>query len=1441
MNAYIDFVHGLIYGSTLSTNHKSWLGANPSPTGQQWLDHHLDTMFASFNTWNTAQELPPVTPWNGEQPSPWDTSLGSTLPSSLQPPFSGLTTLEQLGAALRDWWNTCTTPTGSGTMMNAAARELSGDEKAPFSYRYWSFMKWAKDLRERFLGNPVLPTGVVYDRDGTILSAKVFCDTFNDLHRNWHQNVSTFGTQRTPGLHSAAGQRVGTLSSGVSGLTLEEDFIRFHRDHLWLFQTWLARSHQGPVELQDMGMSGGWPTSSTTWVPPSPWIAGEGDATSSLSFQGLATLDDVGIIHASYHNSGHNQNSDIGPLPHNNYVPRFHMWHGWIDSQWWWREPRFAWSDPVTGARERRFRPVRQDGSDFQSRTAISIVRDPLASADTIHPANALGFYDLSSGAGTLRMQLYVRDPFGRNLRMRLTAEVLDAAGAVISALSVVTLRTIGSGGDHALNTDFFEDISIPGAFTSDDPTRANPAVGFVHARVRIIGELWVPNAGDPDNPAASPDAGFVHRDEVSLDLVREKLAPEPTLTLDLSSFSQGHVDAVAVSGESRFPGVFFLIVQDRTETPVADPVWPTLLANEVKGLLRGLPAASGLFDDLPHAPTLELVETLTNAPLAGVSAVFESAPTREDPTLDPCVPQRHTWSGTLVFAAGHAAFSGMVAGDRRTLKLRATVRDRAGNAATVEAPISLFIDANPFMTDGAPSWLSVDTRVLSIEAGETRLGTTLSAGAPRTWLSSVLSALRLGTTGGETFEGLPSDSAGSALEYAQSRVNSTTGTATPVYNFALAKVRLRGTTGASAVRAFFRLFRYSAPNLLFDGARGYRSYADGLGKVVPLPGFDGTSSGAELLSIPFFAAARKDATTDDLSTQTDSLNVADFPSGISTEQVLYFGAWLDFNQPDVRLPASFDPGVPHGPFTSGTQSLATLMLDFHQCMVVEIRYDADPTEPGLSPGNSDNLAQRNLTLVNSANPGDTLTRTVEHSFLIDLAAPPALRAQRDKARAHNDAHIARILQGDALDHGPAAEGPLLPGDGVAFTEAGRFGGLLHEEVMNLGMFSPLGARLMKMHRSAEQAGHAAAATHGQGGEHDAKDPVASLIAHTDVLVRRTFPFVFESGAWTETTRYVDELMLRWGRLPEGTEARLMLSGVSAEAVESLRALRHAPRTVWSEGGGVLRLDPHGITYIPIPPNAGGKVAALLRLTLPAGVRAGQRYSVDIVQLQGGTVVNKGGVRFQVNVEHAERFIDRVTTGVEHLHAQLSLTPAQSVWRPILAQRLRSERERAKALSAYIGRPWTDPTVWSGPDGRPVPIRGPKLRVVLESIQVIDDHDPWIKARGEFQLRARVGTSDNGGAQRTSRLPAHGVIKLGSGESARLNATLFEGYAYSHLAIRLDLTEEDLFDKDDDMGRFMRTFRGDPEGWFGSYAADGTWSCEEDLGAWQVSYRIERA
>jgi hypothetical protein len=363
---------------------------------------------------------------------------------------------------------------------------------------------------------------------------------------------------------------------------------------------------------------------------------------------------------------------------------------------------------------------------------------------------------------------------------------------------------------------------------------------------------------------------------------------------------------------------------------------------------------------------------------------VAVTAANPEDPWLHPSVPQRVTFDCRVTFT-GNGVFAGMAAGDIKDMKLVVTATDRAGNRTVDDSSrVRLQINANPYMLDGPVPWLSVDTRVFQVPQGQARFGVPAGWTDPNAFVAAMIDNLRNGggTAGGESFDGLPEDQPSSALEY------STQVGGVNVHNFAVAKVRLQSATGALGVRTSFRLLRWGTANVAFDSTLTYRS--DAASGIALL----GRTTSNELASIPFFAAPRVGAAAS-MTAQTDTKNVFDFPPTGGAEATSFFGAYLDINQSTLRFPAAFigDGGFGGVP-PADMRSIRDLLISQHQCMVVEIRYPPDPITPGAAPGTSDNLSQRNLLILRTANPGSAITRSVQHSFDIDLTRrPPPSRA----------------------------------------------------------------------------------------------------------------------------------------------------------------------------------------------------------------------------------------------------------------------------------------------------------------------------------------------------------------------------------------------------------------------------------------------------------------
>jgi hypothetical protein len=245
------------------------------------------------------------------------------------------------------------------------------------------------------------------------------------------------------------------------------------------------------------------------------------------------------------------------------------------------------------------------------------------------------------------------------------------------------------------------------------------------------------------------------------------------------------------------------------------------------------------------------------------------------------------------------------------------------------------------------------------------------AADAPA-FIQQVIANLNSGNTGGQTFENdISTDENTSQVELSEQVGGSF------VFNFAVAKVRYRAlSSDAVGVRAFFRLFPVSTTSTDYNQATAYRRATQG-GVTIPLLGLQG----GEVSTIPCFASPRVDTSVLSVTAQTDAPNVRTVThDGSGNEVVAYFGCWLDINQPFQPL-FPISPSPANGPWSAGRQTIQQLIRGAHQCLVAEIAFDPDPIGNGATPGSSDKLAQRNLAIVASDNPGSPASHMIPGTF----------------------------------------------------------------------------------------------------------------------------------------------------------------------------------------------------------------------------------------------------------------------------------------------------------------------------------------------------------------------------------------------------------------------------------------------------------------------------
>ena len=389
--------------------------------------------------------------------------------------------------------------------------------------------------------------------------------------------------------------------------------------------------------------------------------------------------------------------------------------------------------------------------------------------------------------------------------------------------------------------------------------------------------------------------------------------------------------------------------------------------------------------------PTLTLRRQDNSAP-PGVTLQLNSVSYEAGPG-QPDVAQRIAYCYDVVIGSNQA-FDQIPASDAfQTVALKATMKH-----FVCQVPLTLSKNPNPFMRDGNPSYLSIDVRVFKTRDFETKPfapGIQQNAGgnAPFEYIQALLASYN---SGGGQFEAIPQGQEASRLA-----LYTHDDDGKRVYNYAVARVRYRAPAGVDAqdVRLFFRMCTTGWTGLDYDTNASYRRHGDGPG-AAPLLGL----IGGEINTIPCFAVPR----VADMKTQTDPPNQRTLAGAGNQEVHAYFGCQLDINDVVPRFPLV---PIGDGPFQElwpgFLRTFQQVMRGLHQCVVAELHYTLDPIANGATPGTSDNLAQRNILLDLSDNPGSFATHLVQHTFELkpSLAPPGGIMGGPGEAGHHEHDH----------------------------------------------------------------------------------------------------------------------------------------------------------------------------------------------------------------------------------------------------------------------------------------------------------------------------------------------------------------------------------------------------------------------------------------------------
>ena len=362
--------------------------------------------------------------------------------------------------------------------------------------------------------------------------------------------------------------------------------------------------------------------------------------------------------------------------------------------------------------------------------------------------------------------------------------------------------------------------------------------------------------------------------------------------------------------------------------------------------------------------------------------------------TANHLVPQRITFPYDVDFSAASLAAFPAMGSQQRQLNGAITI---AGKQFTASVPLTFEAAGNPYFTNVNPAagnvfWLSQDLRVFTATPG---IDPQPVAGGPQfnndsvggayTYIQALLTWLNQtyanpgGTDPFDVSTGLlPGQSAAYTGDSSVTPTTDQGGTSHNNYNFAIARVRLSGTAGTSGqtdnVRVFFRVWGTQTADTDFQPGTTYPSHLDAAGDpdypLVP----------ADAHTIPFFATGNSPTLTNSSNPEygTNGVNNKDLQISSGSSVWAYYGCFIN-----VYDPANLVNGV----------KVQSLLSGDHHCIVAQIAYNGDPivnsngtTE---SPENSDKLAQRNLQVTHSGNPGWPATHRVPQTF--DLRRSPAV------------------------------------------------------------------------------------------------------------------------------------------------------------------------------------------------------------------------------------------------------------------------------------------------------------------------------------------------------------------------------------------------------------------------------------------------------------------
>lgn len=159
-----------------------------------------------------------------------------------------------------------------------------------------------------------------------------------------------------------------------------------------------------------------------------------------------------------------------------------------------------------------------------------------------------------------------------------------------------------------------------------------------------------------------------------------------------------------------------------------------------------------------------------------------------------------------------------------------------------------------------------------------------------------------------------------------------------------------------------------------------------------------------------------------------------------------------------------------------------------------------------------------------------------------------------------------------------------------------------------------------------------------------------------------------------------DELVIDWGNLPRDSHVVFYMPQVDVDAVLRYASQRHGPANLSKAGDHAIRCKVTDIGFIPIPGALANTIAGLVSVQLPPNIKTGQKFSIVLRQVSGGTKRVLGATQFDIRVKTEAQILPRLTRNLSVLKYIAQRIPTDNRWYPVFSRYLEELGDRVRSM-----------------------------------------------------------------------------------------------------------------------------------------------------------------